>query len=169
MKVTGTGSGGDVWHFQDAGATPTLDFTDAGYASTYGLSNEAVIEIVNYLGNALRNRNIDAIVVEVADGLLQAETSALLKNPEFKDQVSGIFHAAVDAHSAIYGVGYLEKLGYDVIAVSGVVSSSPLASQEFAANCAVPVITKEELGAPGFGFGLMSKDRIGTVEKAAEA
>ncbi len=169
MKVTGTGSGGDVWHFEDVGATRTLDFTDAGYASTYGLGNQAVLEIVNYLGQALKNQHVDVIVVEVADGLLQAETHALLNNPDFQKQVSGIFHAAVDAHSAIYGVDCLEKLGYDVIAVSGVVSSSPLARQEYEANCSVPIATKQKLCAPGYGFELMAGDRIETGGKAAEA
>ncbi len=169
MKVTGTGSGGDMWYYMDVGATHTLDFTDAGYASTYGLGNQAVLEIVNYLGNAIRNHNVDAIVVEVADGLLQAETNALLKSPEFRSQVSGIFHAAVDAHSAIYGVDCLGRLGYDVVAVSGIVSSSPLARQEFKANCAIPIVTKQQLSEPGFGFELMNGHGIETAAKAAEA
>lgn len=169
MKVTGTGSGGDLWHYVDVGATQALDFTDAGYASTYGLDNRAVLEIVNFLGNALRNDQVDAIVIEVADGLLQAETNALLKSPEFKSQVSGIFHAAVDAHSAIYGVDFLAQLGYQVVAVSGVVSSSPLARQEFAAHCATPIVTKQQLRAPGFGFELINQRGIETVVKAAEA
>ena len=169
MKVTGTGSGGDVWHYTDVGATHTLDFTDAGYASTYGLDNQAVLEIVDFLGSALRNRKVDAIVVEVADGLLQAETNALLKSPQFRNQVSGVFHAAVDAHSAIYGVDLLARLGYHVIAVSGLVSSSPLARQEFAANCSIPIRTKQQLSAPGFGFELMNGQSIGTAAQAAEA
>jgi len=158
MKVTGTGSGGDLWHLEDAGASLTLDFTDAGHASTYGLGDEAVLEIVNHLGNALRNRNVDVIVAEVADGLLQAETRALLTNPGFRKQVSGVFHAAVDAHSAIYGVDFLQRLGYAVCGVSGVVSSSQLARKEYQENCPVPMITKSELCAPGFGFDLMSKN-----------
>lgn len=169
MKVTGTGSGGDIWHLQDAGAVHALDFTDAGHASTYGLGSEAVLEIVNHLGTFLRNRNVDAIVVEVADGLLQAETHALLNNPEFRSRVTGVFHAAFDAHSAIYGVQYLEKLGYDVVAVSGVVSSNPLASMEFEANCAVPIRTKDMLCAPGFGFDLVARSRMGGVGKAVKA
>lgn len=169
MKVTGTGSGGDMWHYVDVGATRTLDFTDAGHASTYCLGNHAVLEIVNCLGNALRNHNVDVIVVEVADGLLQAETNALLKSPEFRSQVSGMFYAAVDAHSAIYGVDCLQKLGYDVVAVSGIVSSSPLASQEYKSNCSIPIFTKKELSKPGFGFELMARHGIETVAKAAKA
>lgn len=35
VKATGTGSGNDVWSYADAGAALTLDFTDAGYPSTY--------------------------------------------------------------------------------------------------------------------------------------
>ncbi len=155
MKVTGTGSGGDLWHFLDAGAACALDFTDAGHATTYGLGQNSVLEIVDLLGNNIRNQQVDAIVVEVADGLLQAETHALLHDPLFRDQVNGVFHAAVDAHSAIYGAEFLQGLGYNLIAVSGVVSSSPLARREFSGACEVPIFTKNELCAPGFGLELM--------------
>ncbi len=169
MKVTGTGSGGDLWHFLDAGASCALDFTDAGYATTYGLSQNAVLGIVDMLGNSIRNQQVDAIVVEVADGLLQAETHALLHDPLFRSQISGVFHAAVDAHSAIYGVDFLQKLGYHLIAVSGVVSASPLASKEFSMGCSVPVCTKNELCAPGFGLDLMEGVANRARGKLAEA
>lgn len=157
MKVTGTGSGGDLWHFLDAGATSAVDFTDAGYASTYRLRHQAVLNITQFLGNYSRNQNIDALVVEVADGLLQAETHALLVSPIFLSQFSGVLHAAVDAHSALFGVEFLQHLGYKVLAVSGVVSSSPLASQEFSSCCAVPILTKNQLCTPGFGLDLIEK------------
>ncbi|MDP4360731.1 DUF1611 domain-containing protein, partial [Escherichia coli] len=35
LKITGTGAGGDMWIVRDAGADVALDFTDAGFASTY--------------------------------------------------------------------------------------------------------------------------------------
>ena len=35
VKATGTGSGGDVWKMKDMGADLVMDFTDAGFASTY--------------------------------------------------------------------------------------------------------------------------------------
>jgi len=169
MKVTGTGSGRDMWHFVDAGALHTLDFTDAGYASTYGLGEEAVLDIVNHLGNTLRNRSVDAIVAEVADGLLQVETRALLGNQEFKKQVNGVFFAAVDPHSALYGVDFLERLGYSVMGISGVVSSSKLASKEFTDNCPIPVCTKADLSSPGYGLEIMSKIFSGGNEQAHQA
>lgn len=169
MKVTGTGSGGDLWHFLDAGASCALDFTDAGHASTYGLNHDSVLGIVALLGTSISNQHVDAIVVEVADGLLQAETNALLHNALFRNQISGVFHAAVDVHSAIYGVDYLQKLGYNLIAVSGVVSSSPLARNEFIDACDVPICTKNELFSPGFGLYLMESVSNKAGTKLAEA
>ncbi|WP_324262330.1 hypothetical protein U4960_04205 [Altererythrobacter sp. H2] len=37
-KLTGTGSGGDLWTMRDAGAELAVDFTDAGHASTFGVA-----------------------------------------------------------------------------------------------------------------------------------
>jgi len=169
MKVTGTGSGRDIWYFEDAGAAHALDFTDAGHASTYGVGEEAVLDIVALLGNALRNRGVDAIVVEVADGLLQAETRALLENQQFIKQVSGLFFAAIDPQSALYGVDYLQRLGYKVLGVSGLVSSSELAIREFTANCPIPVLAKAHLSAPGSGFEFMAEISGGGNERAHQA
>ena len=167
MKVTGTGSGGDLWHFLDAGACCALDFTDAGYATTYGLSHKAIIEIVDLLGSSIRNQSVDAIVVEIADGLSQVETHDLLCNAGFRKQVNGVFHAAADVHSAIYGVDYLQKLDYNLIAISGVMSSSPLARREFISARDVPVYTKNELCTPGFGSSLIESVSIKASNRMA--
>jgi len=169
IKVTGTGSGCDLWRFRDAGASHALDFTDAGHASTYRLDDKAVLGIVNQLGDAMRNQDIDVIVMEVADGLLQDETRALLANSDFRDQVDGAFFNAVDSHSALHGVECLQNLAYNVVAVSGVVSSNPLARQEFQSNCAVPVVTKKEISQPGFGIDLMERLATNAPEKVMQA
>ena len=49
VKVTGTGSGGDLWSMSDAGAATTLDFTDLGHASTAGLPHTEVLRVANGL------------------------------------------------------------------------------------------------------------------------
>ena len=72
-KITGTGSGLDLWYALDAGAEYALDFTDAGYASTVGLSPDELNGIARCLINHLAESSLDTIVVEVADGIFQHE------------------------------------------------------------------------------------------------
>ena len=77
-KITGTGAGPDVWLMLDAGADAVLDFVDAGYASTYRVPLAELQSIATILISRLHQAGVDAIVLEIADGLYQAETAALL-------------------------------------------------------------------------------------------
>ncbi len=144
-KVTGTGAGGDPWLFTDAGASPTLDFTDAGFATTAGLPLEALEHILTHLTGHIASTGVDCLVLEVADGLLQTETSALVRSHRFAKTVDAVLFAAPDAMSAIAGVDWLQRNDLTVVAVSGVVTSSPLALREAASSVRVPVHTIEEL------------------------
>ncbi|MGZ0019732.1 DUF1611 domain-containing protein [Nitrosomonas sp. wSCUT-2] len=63
-KITGTGSGRDTWLMTDAGSQLTLDFTHAGYPSTYLLSAEQVDQIIEILVTNLSAANINAIVLK---------------------------------------------------------------------------------------------------------
>jgi len=155
MKVTGTGSGGDLWHFSDAGAFQAVDFTDAGHASTYRTSADTCLGIFHSLGDFLLAQGADALVVEVADGILQEETRALLQKPEFKRAISATWYCAGDSGSALFGVEWLKKQAYPLAAVSGVVSSNPLAAAEVQKAAAVNVVTKQDLIRAGSGHQLM--------------
>ena len=78
IKVTGTGAGGDLWFCKDSGAHLVLDFTDAGFATTYRAPIDAIVAGARNLIAAAAEAGAEAAVVEVADGLLQAETAALI-------------------------------------------------------------------------------------------
>jgi hypothetical protein len=144
-KVTGTGAGGDPWLMTDAGASPVLDFTDAGFATTAGLPPEALEHILTHLTGHIASTGVDCLVLEVADGLLQRETSALVQSHQFAKTVDAVLFAAPDAMSAIAGVDWLRQRNLTVAAVSGVVTASPLAQREAAASVPVPVHTIDEL------------------------
>lgn len=154
-KVTGTGSGGDLWHFLDAGVKHGIDFTDAGYATTYLMSNEKLISVFHNMLAHLSTQGVDIIVVEVADGILQGETKRLLESQEVLNTTTAMIYTAGDSTSAIYGTNWLESLGYNVLAVSGVVSSNPLGTQEVEQSIATPILKKTEITAPGFGHALL--------------
>jgi dethiobiotin synthetase len=139
-KVTGTGSGGDAWSMQDAGASPFYDFTDMGHATTAGLRTAELEHIVTGLIDQLAARDTEIIIIEIADGVLQKETSALLQSSAVRERIDGVLFAAGDAMGAIGGVEWLRKQKMPVIGVSGLISMSPLATREAEADLSVPVI-----------------------------
>lgn len=147
-KVTGTGSGGDVWSMADAGAACVLDFTDMGHASTAGLPHERVEAVALSLIAHSAAEGADVVVVEIADGVLQRETAALLAAPTFRAAIDGVLFAAGDALGAIAGHNWLLAQGHNVIGVSGLVSASPLAIREASAALGQPVLLIDQLRDP---------------------
>ncbi len=155
-KITGTGSGCDVWKMMDAGAYRTYDFTDAGHPSTYGLSISAIETIFNQLVDQLASEQCDMAIIEIADGVLQSETAELLRSRLFQETIGGVFFAAGDSLSAVGCLDWLEKQQLNVLGISGVVSSSPLATREVEAACQMQVLDKKDLLQPRFLQGLLS-------------
>ena len=137
IKLTGTGAGGDLWHYRDLGADVVYDFTDAGYASTYKVATEKLEDAAATLIGQASRANCSQAVVEIADGLEQAETAALLRSPRLHRMIEGVVFAAHDALGALRGVEMLHALGHRVLAVSGQLCRSPLAVRE--ASCAIDV------------------------------
>lgn len=144
-KVTGTGSGGDLWTMFDAGARSVLDFTDHGHASTAGLAQERIESVALSLIAHSAATKPDVIVVEVADGLLQQETAALLRSACLRNLLHGVLFAAGDAMGAVAGYQWLIAAGHRVLGVSGLLSASPLATREAEAALDRPVLTLAEL------------------------
>lgn len=144
-KVTGTGSGGDLWTMFDAGARSVLDFTDHGHASTAGLAQERIESVALSLIAHSAATKPDVIVVEVADGLLQQETAALLRSACLRNLLHGVLFAAGDAMGAVAGHQWLIAAGHRVLGVSGLLSASPLATREAEAALDRPVLTLAEL------------------------
>ncbi|MDZ7993080.1 MAG: molybdopterin-guanine dinucleotide biosynthesis protein MobB [Nostoc sp. EfeVER01] len=129
-KITGTGAGGDIWLMRDAGASLVLDFTHAGFPSTYRATPEQVEGILDTLTNYLGAEGVDAIVLEVADGLYQEETSALVSSVAFREAIDGVLFATGGALGAAAGIEWLQSFNLPVLAVSGLVTASPLAARE---------------------------------------
>ncbi|MGD6980630.1 MULTISPECIES: hypothetical protein [Citricoccus] len=139
-KSTGTGAGNDPMIYRDGGAARVLDFTDFGYPTTFRLDFEQVRALTVNVIDALSGTDTDVVVVEIADGVYQGETARLLRDPLFHAVVDRIVFAAGDALGAVGGVRELQAAGLDVAAVSGVLTSSPLATAEARAVLSVPVI-----------------------------
>ncbi|WP_170403430.1 DUF1611 domain-containing protein [Ruegeria arenilitoris] len=147
VKATGTGAFGDFNSFEDGGA-PALDFTDVGMATTYRMPLAAIESGFDTLVATAASRGAEVVVVEIADGVFQQETRAILQSSRIRDRLDGILFAAPDALSALGGVTVLNKVGLSPFAVSGKVSCSPLAAAEAAEVTGRPILSREDLWSP---------------------
>jgi len=164
-KVTGSGSGKDHWAYVDAGAATVADFLDFGMPSTFGYPTERLVSTMFGIRDRLVEEAADVVVLEVADGVLQAETRALAAQlPEFADHV---VLAVGDALGAVAGIGVLGELGVSVRVVSGLVTASPLASREAAEATGLPVLSPADL-ARGAAVGLLADAGALTPESFGE-
>lgn len=144
-KVTGTGAGGDPFLMRDAGADPVLDFTDVGWVSTWKIGTEAVEDAAIRLTEHLRAEPLDVILLEVADGLLQAETAALLESARFGEVVDGVILAATDAMGAAFGVERIRASQHELLAVTGMLTAAPLQVREALYTTGAPVVRTDSL------------------------
>ncbi len=147
-KLTGTGSGGDLWSMRDAGAALAVDFTDAGHASTFCVAPDELGRITQSLLARLAGDGADIGVIEIADGLLHDETAQLVELGHQSGWFDGFLFAAADAMGAAFGCNWLAERAITPLAVSGVVSASPLASREARRTTGVDIATLAELRDP---------------------
>ncbi|MEL7538913.1 MAG: DUF1611 domain-containing protein [Pseudomonadota bacterium] len=155
-KLTGTGACNDFYQVLDAGAAHVVDFTDAGYASTFQADAEDIENINACLLNALARRNVGVAIVEIADGLLQRETAALLSSERFRASIDGIVFCAQDALGAQSGVDWLNARGHNVVAVAGKLTAAPLAVRE-----AISVVDQPVLGLDGLADPFIAPTLLG--------
>jgi hypothetical protein len=156
-KATGTGSGNDRGMFVDAGAVKVLDFTDFGVPTTFELDHSRVRAVFTGMVAALTDPDTDVIVLEIADGVYQGETRRLLADPAFQAVVDRVIFTASDALGATAGVQVLRAAGLRVAAVTGVLTSSPLAVQEASAAIDAPVLGTLSLCMPAAAVSLLPR------------
>ncbi len=159
LKITGTAAGGDLWLMKDSGAQWALDFTDAGFATTFGADPAAILRGADNLIETLGARGCDAVVLEIADGLLQTETAAIAAERAFTARLTGTFFAAGDAMGAVDGAAKLAAHGHRLLGVSGAMTRSPLAIREARAATGLPVLTLGELMDPTVAISFLAAER----------
>lgn len=154
-KATGTGAGNDPNLFTDAGAFSVCDFTDFGFPTTYRLDYETVRSLLVAMIREQSATGADAVVIEIADGLFQGETSRLLTDPIFSQHVDRVLFSSQDALGAQAGERILLDAGLDLAAVSGVLTASPLAAQEAQRQLSTTVINTYDLCQPQIAASLL--------------
>lgn len=145
IKLTGTAAGRDTWGMLDAGASPALDFIDGGFPSTYLATLEDLLHLHHLLVARATSLGAQWVVIEIADGLLQNETAALLQCPAFTGTVNHWVFATSDPLAAVGGVRLLRGWGIEPVAISGIISMSPLAMREAEAATKVRCVTAKEI------------------------
>jgi len=160
MKLTGTAYTKDRKFVQDCGAFMTTDFSHAGFTSTYMCDHDEIMDIYETLMREVIFKNpCDYLIIEVADGLFQRENKTLLPDERFRDTVDEVIFSGGDSLSAIYGIKYLEEMGYQPFALSGKFTMSPLLVREVQEYTSIPVLTLDELMMADV-IKYMKKDKI---------
>ncbi|HYH63330.1 MAG TPA: hypothetical protein VD866_01385 [Urbifossiella sp.] len=140
-KVTGCGSFRDPHRIGAGGAEGVTEFMAFGFPSTHGVEGDELRGLfwgmVRLLTDAPSARTLDTryIVLEIADGLGQPETRALLTDPDITSSVHRVVYAALDPVSAAGGVGILRRWGWASPIVTGPVANSDLSRQEVCWLC----------------------------------
>lgn len=145
VKLTGTACGRDTWSMADGGASPVLNFVDGGFGSTYLVPLDQLLDLHRLLLTHAATSGAEWVVVEIADGLLQTETAALLRSPPFTATVDAWVLAAGDPLGALGGMNLLRSLGIEVAAITGLITQSPLSMREAEAATGVRCRTAAEL------------------------
>lgn len=145
VKFTGTIFTKDKDFAKSCGADMVMDFSDAGYPSTYLCSMWELKRLYNHLMRSVAQIEPDCVVVEIADGILQEETYTLLSNPEFQHTFDHVIFSAGDSLGVLGGLNVLEGMGLRPFAVSGLFTASPMLVDEVQAVIAQPVLTLDDL------------------------
>ena len=137
-KVTGSVSHRDLFEMRATSPVFATDFSDYGFPSTYLCEKQEVLDLFHTILADCEAHDPEVIVIEIADGVLQRETQMLLNDPEVKQHVLKVLITAPCALSALQAVDVVRDTGNEVLAVSGIISNSPLFIREFTALSDVP-------------------------------
>jgi molybdopterin-guanine dinucleotide biosynthesis protein len=163
IKATGTGSFGDLWEYDAAGAARVLDFTDVGMASTYRQPPERIVAGLDQL--LAHAANCDVAVVELADGVSQVETAALLSRRDVVARFDGAILAVPEAMAARGGLSWLAERGIAPLALTGLITRAPLAAEEAAEATGLPVLCRMTLADPATASALEA--RLADLDRSA--
>jgi hypothetical protein len=145
IKLTGTVYTKDIDYVADCGADVAMDFSNLGYPSTYLVNKETILDIYQTLLTEIGKTNPAYIVMEIADGLFQRETSFLLADKQFMKTIHNVVFSCGDSLSVMAGIQVLEQWGIQPCMVSGRFTMSPLLITEVKDRMDIPVHTIDQI------------------------
>lgn len=149
IKLTGTAFPKDTRSVEDRGAHYAIDFTHFGYPSTYLTAHNELIDLYGALVQVVQQQvQPEYVVIEIADGILQRETAALLQDPRFMQTVHGVIYSSGDSLGAISSLQLLADWNVHPFALAGLFTASPLLVEEVTPLVQVPILTLPDLLTP---------------------
>ncbi|MEL6699130.1 MAG: hypothetical protein AAFP89_22990 [Bacteroidota bacterium] len=145
IKLTGTVYSKDKRFVADCGADMAVDFSNLGFPSTYMYKLSDLLTIYETLLKKLERIKPDYVVVEIADGLLQRETSMLLHHYGFMRTVNHIMLSCGDSLGVLSGLDFLNRINRRPFGISGLVNASPLLVEETRRTTDIPVLNLGDL------------------------
>ena len=158
-KLTGTAAGGDPWQLVDAGADPVLDFTDCGLASTYRKDTAELEDVCEQLVLQLQRAGAEIALLEIADGLFQPETAAMMTSARVRTLVDAILYAAVDSLGAAHGAELIDAQKHHLLGITGTIAMAPLLVREAQTATDLPVYDRSDLSDPSVAAKLLAAAR----------
>ncbi len=148
IKLTGTVYAKDCSFVRDCGADTAIDFSYCGYPSTFLNTTKEILTILETLLDRVERIDPDVVVIEIADGLLQKETKALINHKPFMNLVDKVLLSCADSLSVANGISILSKLNHTPMVLSGMFTASPLMIKEVKENTKIPVLTLDDFMEP---------------------
>lgn len=145
FKMTGTVYAKDRSLVRDCGACYVSDFSIMGYPSTYMCPKPQILDIYESLHAKMKPFNPVYTIVEIADGLMQRETAALLQDPKFINTIHSIIFSGGDSMSTMLGYQILTSYGIKPAALSGLFTASPMLVSEVVPLVDIPILTLDTL------------------------
>ena len=146
LKVTGSVSPNDRGELAATGAAYVRDFSDYGFPSTFMESHSRVKQLFLTMVADAFDAGADTVVVELADGVLQRETAALIADPDIRACCVGAILAAPCALSALMGIEVIRASGLQPLATTGIINNAPLFVRELGERSSVPVLSSKDDG-----------------------
>ena len=145
IKLTGTVYTKDIDYVADCGADVAMDFSNLGFPSTFLIDKPTILDIYQTLLDELGKTNPAYIVMEIADGLFQRETSFLLEDKSFMNTIHNVVFSCGDSLSVMAGLQVLNDWNIKPCMVSGRFTMSPLLITEVQERMNVPVHTIDKI------------------------
>lgn len=144
-KLTGVISRRDTWLMVNAGSKLTLDFTHAGFSSTYRISSDQIDNIIGTLITHLSVARLDTIVIEIAQDLSQPEAVALVSSRVLAKTVDSMILTASDAIDALFGAELLKRKKLPLAAICGQLTASSSVAAKIIHATGLPILDQKAL------------------------
>lgn len=145
LKLSGVAALRDTLTMEDHGAVDALSFLDAGHPSTAGFDDLA--PMAKGLLNAMAENELDAIVVEMGDGIIGGYgVQSFYKDPELRRAITVHVMCANDLVAAWGAREITRQLGRDIDVMSGPATDNQVGEQYVERELGIPAANARTAG-----------------------